>query len=128
MTCREKLQQEHPELVDDKWIGGCDGCPDEYGYLEVPDFCGGHEKACTRCWDREIKEEKKKMTVEELVRALDKKSFFTIREPHKRSYIYQSLDGNETNWEKIKVRKVLQVTPDSNGFLIFVAPPVGQDS
>lgn len=68
------------------------------------------------------------MTVAELVQVLDKKSFFTIREPHKRSYIYQSLDGNVTNWEKIKDRKVLQVTPDSNGFLIFVAPPVGQDS
>ena len=68
------------------------------------------------------------MTVEELVQVLDKKSFFTIRESHKRNYIYQSLDGNGTNWEKIKNKKVLQVNPDSNGFLIYVAPPVGQDS
>ena len=77
---------------------------------------------------KNIEQEKKKMTVEELVKVLDKKSFFTIREPHKRSYIYQSLDGNGTNWEKIKDREVLQVTPDSNGFLIYVAPPVGKDS
>ena len=36
MTCREKLKKEHPDKVDDKYTGGCEGCPDTYGYLEPP--------------------------------------------------------------------------------------------
>lgn len=32
MTYREKLQQEHPEKVDDLWAGGCKGCPADYEY------------------------------------------------------------------------------------------------
>lgn len=63
MTCREKLAMEHPEYVDDEYLGGCDGCPYTYDYLERPDFChgtgGSADERCRRCWDREIPEEKK---------------------------------------------------------------------
>lgn len=58
MTCREKLAMEHPEAVVERLVGGCEGCPHEYGYLSDPDWCGsitmGLLEACTKCWDREI--------------------------------------------------------------------------
>lgn len=34
MTYREKLQREHPECVEDFYIGGCKNCPENYGYEE----------------------------------------------------------------------------------------------
>ena len=60
MTCREKLKIEHPIFVNDKYTGGCRGCPGEYGYL--PGFVYGesceigeiNEINCARCWDQEI--------------------------------------------------------------------------
>lgn len=54
MTCREKLKLEHPERIDPDLFGGCDGCPDDYGYLPVPKLCDPDSKYCTICWDREI--------------------------------------------------------------------------
>lgn len=56
MTCREKLKLEHPTCVDDRNCGGCYGCPSEYGYLGIPEYCPHHSdtNACTKCWDREI--------------------------------------------------------------------------
>ena len=65
MTCREKLKLEHPEQIDDAQLGGCGGCPQEYGYLKKPDrsqcIFGNLDMShaekyamCTRCWDREI--------------------------------------------------------------------------
>lgn len=68
MTCREKMELEKPHLVDkDKYIGGCDGCPHDYGYAEEPYYCkdGYYEQDndCWDCWDREVeevKEEKEK--------------------------------------------------------------------
>ena len=65
--------------------------------------------------------EQKKMTVEELVKVLDKASYFRIKEPHKRNCIYQSIEG--ANWEKIKERLVMQVSKEIDGFVIYVAPP-----
>jgi hypothetical protein len=60
MTCRERLAIEHPELVDSKYTGGCNACPDGFGYLDDPDWCDDsctpREERCTRCWDREIPE------------------------------------------------------------------------
>lgn len=56
MKCRERLQLEHPEYIDDLTEGGCIGCPDFYGYLPKPKECGPQsmEKiTCTECWDRE---------------------------------------------------------------------------
>lgn len=57
MTLREKLQMEFPEKVKGDYIGGCSGCPHEYGYgSEFPDCFGGNEEQCQECWDREIPE------------------------------------------------------------------------
>lgn len=58
MTCREKLMIEHPECVDEAGYGGCDGCPMDYYYLDKPRYCYPSESMCTKCWDREIPEEK----------------------------------------------------------------------
>jgi hypothetical protein len=48
---------EHPEYIDDKeFIGGCRGCPWEYGYLpKDAAICAATQ--CSKCWDREIPEE-----------------------------------------------------------------------
>lgn len=54
MTCREKLKIEHPECINKRYAGGCEGCPHNYGYLPKPDKC--RETRCTVCWDREIPE------------------------------------------------------------------------
>ena len=73
-TCRQRLMREHPEEVCITWLGGCNGCPDHYGYLSPMSPCGGpydarldNEDRCTECWDRVIPEsieekEKKMMT------------------------------------------------------------------
>lgn len=58
MTYREKLANEHPEEIDDKEWGGCNGCPSSYGYERFQGCRDGNEEACTACWDREIPEEK----------------------------------------------------------------------
>lgn len=57
MTCREKLEREHPEKISSDYYGGCLGCPSDYHYLLDPDSCDGHgnsDDVCTKCWDREI--------------------------------------------------------------------------
>lgn len=54
MTCREKLKMEHPDKLDNGCRGNCLGCPDEYGYLDIPIYCRCDDATCTRCWDREI--------------------------------------------------------------------------
>lgn len=63
MTCREKLKNEYPNRVNDVWIGGCQCCPDYYGYLDNPECCDGvkdisdSDMNCRACWDREIPEQ-----------------------------------------------------------------------
>lgn len=57
MTFREKLAQERPEYVDDKYIGGCGGCPHTYGYEhehECEYRSGMSAITCRACWDREM--------------------------------------------------------------------------
>jgi len=58
MTCRERLKIEHPEYVNERYPGGCKGCPHEYRYLDRPEYCiiasGVDNERCTKCWDREI--------------------------------------------------------------------------
>jgi hypothetical protein len=53
---------EHPDRVDSKFYGGCWGCPNDYGYMERPEFCDcctpDNFLDCGRCWDREIPEVK----------------------------------------------------------------------
>lgn len=65
MTFREKLQQELPTFVNEKWWGGCNGCPDTYGY-EIESDCialddetdEDKKRHCTECWDREAPKER----------------------------------------------------------------------
>ena len=69
MTCREKLQQEHPEKVI--WGGVCIGCPYDYNYADKLYYCDGGDENCTDCWDREVegaeeKEMKKEFTYADL--------------------------------------------------------------
>ncbi|ANU74406.1 hypothetical protein [Blautia pseudococcoides] len=66
MTFKEKLQQEHPVLVNEKWQGGCNGCPETYGYEAESDCLAlddvtdeDRERLCAECWDREMPEEEK---------------------------------------------------------------------
>ena len=57
MTAREWMEQNHPDRVDEGYIGGVDGCPYEY-YINVPKSdecdCGDCEETCSACWDQEI--------------------------------------------------------------------------
>lgn len=56
MTYREKLKMEHPEKVDKKFIGGCNGCPSGVGYgpESVKNGCVPNEAKCTACWNKVI--------------------------------------------------------------------------
>jgi hypothetical protein len=56
MTCREKLAIEHPEYIGKRWLGGCYGCPHEYGYIYRPDYCSADDdnSYCEECWDRPV--------------------------------------------------------------------------
>lgn len=59
MTCREKLTIEMPLCVNSDHLGGCYGCPHNYGYLpESMDLCkNGYQQSylnCRKCWDQEI--------------------------------------------------------------------------
>ena len=68
MTCREKLAKEHPEKIDEKYIGGASGCPHTWGYIdEMPDYCdmGGCSENCRRCWNREISGTQEKLEIPE---------------------------------------------------------------
>lgn len=56
MTMREKLTEEHPEYVGEKYVGGCRDCPCNYGYVR-DGVC--HGANCKECWDREYVEVKK---------------------------------------------------------------------
>ena len=58
-TCRERLAREHPVDVQDKFIGGCIGCPSVYGYASDPSWCeiGNRVANCTKCWDRPVEVE-----------------------------------------------------------------------
>lgn len=55
MTFREKLKKEHPEKVYGSAEGGCEGCPQDYGYVKENCPC----MVCAECWDREIPTEPK---------------------------------------------------------------------
>ena len=55
MTCREKYKLDHPNDPE-IWDGMC---PNDYGYLPIPDYCYADGRAhCEECWDREMLEEK----------------------------------------------------------------------
>ena len=72
MTFKEKLKQEHPNKIDQCFFGGCFACPYDYGYeTNEPNFCkkGENELACTKCWNREIPEEKENMFTKDDLKA-----------------------------------------------------------
>lgn len=62
MKYMEKLKEEHPECVSDEFAGGCEGCPEDYGYESRDEYCPdgleglGIEVACRKCWEREMPE------------------------------------------------------------------------
>lgn len=61
MTYKEKLQQEHPDRVGEKYAGGCWGCPYYYGYescLRAVHVCLDMKGDCEACWNREIPEKR----------------------------------------------------------------------
>lgn len=58
MKFKEKLQIESPERVGYKYVGGCSGCPSDYGYEARPKIeCKwksiANGDACAECWERE---------------------------------------------------------------------------
>lgn len=60
MTYRERLKREHPECIEDYYIGGCKNCPENYGYEEKNENCipvMAIEERCRECWDREMEED-----------------------------------------------------------------------
>lgn len=77
MTFKEKLEKEHPRLIDGNYVGGCKGCPKSYGYEEGNDCdgaCGDEE--CTKCWNREMPDTPAPMTAEEAWELARKICFF----------------------------------------------------
>lgn len=57
MTCRERLEIEHPDKINAGSMGGCVGCPSEYGYTDshISNCNRGKisDKTCRKCWDQE---------------------------------------------------------------------------
>lgn len=58
IKCRELLALEHPDCIRAFFAGGCACCPSSYRYLKDPEWCHDKavpdNKACTKCWDREV--------------------------------------------------------------------------
>lgn len=62
MTCREKLAIEHPEKIGKQFMGGCEKCPHDYGYMSRNDrFCKKYTDngfssyaLCAACWGQEL--------------------------------------------------------------------------
>ena len=52
------MKKDDTGCVGNEWIGGCCGCPHDYGYLDRPEYCDdeGNDVLCGKCWDREIPE------------------------------------------------------------------------
>lgn len=117
MTFREKLQEEYPESVSDKFVGGCEGCPSSYGYEKSTyTICALHckDKECARCWDREIpgtetkrrvktmaKKSIKNMTKAELMEELEKMKA-DAKEAEKRIEALKRYEAYETAADEIK--------------------------
>ena len=59
-TFRELLALEHPDAVGEAFVGGCHGCPRNYGYELENKACPNEyarqqwpeEVLCAACWDR----------------------------------------------------------------------------
>lgn len=87
MTCREKLKADHLDWDDARVDAGIakHGCPHYYKYLNAPSWCtcGGIERDCEKCWDREIPDEDDDITEsvnKELDRLREMKTNTTIKD------------------------------------------------
>lgn len=58
MTFREKLAREHPGAICEGAEGGCYGCPADYRYEEGLNCPVSANFDCSKCWDREMPEQK----------------------------------------------------------------------
>lgn len=54
MKYLEKLKQEHPEAVNENYVGGAMGCPRSWGY-ESERPCADMEISCRECWSRKMR-------------------------------------------------------------------------
>ncbi len=76
----EKLKEDHPECVSDEFAGGCEGCPEDYGYEPSSDECPkglerlSIEEGCRKCWEREMPEEKNPSWIEKMLRKFDRRA------------------------------------------------------
>lgn len=77
MTFRERLTKEHPDKIDEKFDGGCFGCPYDYGYEDRSKYCEISAN-CTDCWNREMEE--KEMANIEVCESCDVKGYPTVKE------------------------------------------------
>ena len=90
MTCREKLKMEHPNWVIDRCMGGCLGCPHDYGYLDKNyNICDGRPAfiKCKECWDREIPDTEAVETEEPKLEPIDYHHVFNeMAKKHRAAY------------------------------------------
>lgn len=123
MTCRERLEIEHPDCVDElRFTGGCEGCPSTYNYLDDPDFCDSCN--CKACWDREIPEEKDEHVIDNLNECSNVYPVFSdeILEPAKGmtsetfNKLLDELDGNSLETLKQKNAKYASPTDCLHNF------------
>lgn len=56
ITYRDLLRRDHPDKVDEKYEGGCFGCPSACGYAAPENGVVCHGNSCRACWDRRIGE------------------------------------------------------------------------
>lgn len=93
MTYREKLKMEHPEKVNPGAIGGCLGCPYDYGY-EASKQCE-QLRGCNSCWNRVIPGTEEKLTfkiptnLDEMVKYFEAHGFNVHRSYSAPTDIYQ---------------------------------------
>lgn len=92
MTCREKLQKEHPEMINEDFLGGCNGCPHDYGY-RAAGACLSVQN-CTQCWGQEALEVEPEVLESEVLESENIK-------PARRATVYISgpITGVEKYWE-----------------------------
>ena len=78
MKAIEKLKQEFPTRENADSLGGAQGCPHNYGYLEQPDYCpikkggdfSGVHHLCHQCWNREVLSDDAKEVFNEITKSL----------------------------------------------------------
>lgn len=126
MTCRERLEIEHPDCVDEfRFTGGCEGCPSTYNYLDNPNFCDScNAPNCKACWDREIPEERDENVIDKFNECSNVYPVFSdeILEPAKGmtsetfNKLLDELDGNSLETLKQKNAKYASPTDCLHNF------------